>query len=786
MNKSDVSYVRKEMLSEQAPPVTETGVIKWLRENLFSSWLNVFLTVIALYVVYVALSVLLPWMFGGVWNAGSLTECREILFSFYKSGHGGACWAVIEDRWLQLMFGFYPPEDYWRPILAFVLFFLALAPVLFAEKVPGKLIYFSLAYPFLAVWLIWGGSFWTPIFLALGFVVGIVAFRVAAKIAGPIVANLAAIVAALVWWMVVMTPLSDGLHKLVGQSRFDSTLASLEARSAEIPDEVAELETLMAAKQAEIDSAVENKNAILVTMTGIRIEEFSVEQQIDPKEEAFQQLDAAQESIENLAGLLADWNGAPVAASDREADVAAADAATVLIDDLIADTNGYLADALSGITDDTVDPTDVAAQLVPNAMAADPSISGDVDTMVSKAALTDPLTDLVARSEAITPATSQDDLATLRADTETVMAAVRANLTSLEAIHSKIIATNAADLEAPQQEILDQMKVLTALRDDATELSQSEFRASTELSDANGFIGSLQSLADREATLPELVAARDAARAALPSNQRGMIDVNQLPDGASSEETANLTAYLDAKDRAQTAEGSIRTTYQELGRIGLTPIESRQIGGFMLALIIGIAGIVLSLPLGVLLALGRQSHLFFVNKLCVTFIEVIRGVPLIVWLITASLLLNYFLPPGSNFDLMLRVIIMVTLFAAAYIAEVIRGGLAALPTGQYEGADSLGLSYWQSMQLIVLPQAMKISIPGIVNTFIGLFKDTTLVVFIGLLDPIGLANIIRADTDWNGIYWEIFIYIGVLFFIFCFSMGRYSLHLERKLQREHR
>ena len=169
-----------------------------------------------------------------------------------------------------------------------------------------------------------------------------------------------------------------------------------------------------------------------------------------------------------------------------------------------------------------------------------------------------------------------------------------------------------------------------------------------------------------------------------------------------------------------------------------------------------------------------------------TFIEVIRGVPLIVWLFTASLLLNYFLPPGTNFDLMLRVIIMVTLFSAAYIAEVVRGGLAALPKGQYEGGDSLGLSYWQSMQLIILPQALKISIPGIVNTFIGLFKDTTLVVFIGLFDPIGLAGAIRASTDWNGIYWELFIFIGVMFFIFCFSMGRYSLYLENKLQREHR
>jgi general L-amino acid transport system permease protein len=220
--------------------------------------------------------------------------------------------------------------------------------------------------------------------------------------------------------------------------------------------------------------------------------------------------------------------------------------------------------------------------------------------------------------------------------------------------------------------------------------------------------------------------------------------------------------------------------------ISLTYIPSKEFGGFMLALIIGITGIILSLPIGILLALGRQSKLLIINKICVFFIEIIRGVPLIVWLFTASLLLNYFLPPGTNFDLMLRVVIMVTLFASAYMAEVIRGGLAALPVGQHEGSSSLGLNYWQSMRLIILPQALKISIPGIVNTFIGLFKDTTLVVFIGLLDPIGLSNAIRATTDWNGIYWELFIFIGLLFFVCCFSMSRYSQFLERRLQTEHR
>ena len=219
---------------------------------------------------------------------------------------------------------------------------------------------------------------------------------------------------------------------------------------------------------------------------------------------------------------------------------------------------------------------------------------------------------------------------------------------------------------------------------------------------------------------------------------------------------------------------------------GLPYTASENFGGFMLAIIIGTSGIVLSLPLGIALALGRQSSMPLIKWVCVSFIEVIRGVPLIVWLFTASTLLNYFLPPGTTFDLLLRVIIMVTLFASAYLAEVVRGGLAALPKGQYEAADSLGLDYWKSMRLIILPQALKISIPGIVNTFIGLFKDTTLVVFIGLRDPLGLTNAIRATSEWNGIYWELYIFVGGLFFMFCFFMSRYSMYLERRLRTDHR
>ena len=206
----------------------------------------------------------------------------------------------------------------------------------------------------------------------------------------------------------------------------------------------------------------------------------------------------------------------------------------------------------------------------------------------------------------------------------------------------------------------------------------------------------------------------------------------------------------------------------------------------MLSVWIGVVAIAISLVLGVILALGRQSDLLIVKYLSVGFIEFIRGVPLITLLFVASTLLNIFMPPGTNFDIILRVMIMATLFASAYIAEVIRGGLAALPRGQYEAADALGLDYWKAQRLIILPQALKISIPGIVSTFIGLFKDTTLVSIIGLLDPIGLTGSIRADANWNGIVWELYGFIALLFFISCFSMSRYSMWLEKKLRTDHR
>ena len=423
------TFVRKEMLPPQTPPVSQIGAVRWMRENLFSGPLNTILTVLSVLAVLWIVQHIGPWFLNSVWNAGSLAECRQIL-----DGASGACFAVIKDRWAQLLYGFYPSHLYWRPNLALVLMVVALAPILF-DKVPRKLLWFSVAYPGIAFWLLWGGSLWVPIIAYAGFVLAAVVFQALARV-GVILAAVVAVLVAVLWWTRLAVPVEQALEGVI-----------------------------------------------------------------------------------------------PLA-------------------------------------------------------------------------------------------------------------------------------------------------------------------------------------------------------------------IQQVP--------------------------------------------SRDFGGFMLSIIIGVTGIALSLPLGIMLALGRKSDMFLIKIICVGFIEFIRGVPLITLLFTASLLLNYFLPPGTSFDIILRVIIMVTLFAAAYMAEVIRGGLAALPRGQYEAADALGLDYWKAQRLIIMPQALKISIPGIVNTFIGLFKDTTLVVFIGLLDPIGLSNAIRADTNWNGIYWELFAFIGLLFFIFCFGMSRYSMYLERKLKTDHR
>src|SRR5690606_25308792 len=185
------------------------------------------------------------------------------------------------------------------------------------------------------------------------------------------------------------------------------------------------------------------------------------------------------------------------------------------------------------------------------------------------------------------------------------------------------------------------------------------------------------------------------------------------------------------------------------GIFGLPVVESYLWGGLLLTLVIAITGIVASLPLGILLALGRRSKMPVIRLLSVIFIEFWRGVPLITVLFMSSVMLPLFLPEGTTLDKVVRPLIGVALFASAYMAEVIRGGLQAIPRGQYEGAQALGLSYWQTMGLIILPQALKLVIPGIVNTFIGLFKDTTLVSIIGLADLLGIVQTSFADAEWS-------------------------------------
>jgi general L-amino acid transport system permease protein len=222
------------------------------------------------------------------------------------------------------------------------------------------------------------------------------------------------------------------------------------------------------------------------------------------------------------------------------------------------------------------------------------------------------------------------------------------------------------------------------------------------------------------------------------------------------------------------------------GGFGLPIVETHVWGGLFLNLVLGSVGIVASLPLGIVLALGRRSNMPVIRLLCTTFIEFVRGVPLISVLFMASVMLPLFLPEGMTFDKLARAMIGIALFSAAYMAEVVRGGLQAIPKGQYEGAMALGLNYWKMMSLIILPQALRIVIPGIVNTFIGLFKDTTLVTIIGLFDLLGIAQLATRDAEWQGLGKEGYVITAFGFFIFCFAMARYSIYLERKLHTGHK
>jgi general L-amino acid transport system permease protein len=222
------------------------------------------------------------------------------------------------------------------------------------------------------------------------------------------------------------------------------------------------------------------------------------------------------------------------------------------------------------------------------------------------------------------------------------------------------------------------------------------------------------------------------------------------------------------------------------GIFGLPVVETRLWGGLMLTLIIATVSITVSVPLGILLALGRRSNLPVIRLLCVTFIEFVRAVPLITVLFMASVMLPLFLPVGVNFDKLMRALVGFSLFAAAYMAEVVRGGLQAMPRGQYEGAMALGLSYWKMMGLVILPQALRIVIPGMVNTFIGLFKDTSLVIVIGLFDLLNIVQTATRDAQWRGLANEGYLFAALVYFVFCFAMSRYSIYLERKLYTGHK
>ena len=428
MTENNASFVRHELIKEQVPPVSERGLVKWVRENLFSSPFNAVMTLLSLWVIYSIIAGSAPWFINGVWNANSVRECYDIL-----DGVNGACFAVLKERFPQLIYGFkYPAAEYWRPNITVILLLVALAPVLFG-KLPRQLLAFSIIYPFLAYWLIWGGTILVPIIAFLGFAVGVYCFR-----------------------------------------RFST-------------------------------------NAFVLGM---------------------------------LVG--------------------------VVVACIFWTLGGYVSEA------------------------------------------------------------------------------------------------NETFLSLPV-------------------------------------------------------------------------------------------------------------------------VPSRDMGGLMLNLLLGTIACSVSIPLGIFLALGRQSNMPIIKFICVIFIEFIRGVPLITLLFVANVILAFFFPPDTSIDLILRVIIMMTFFNSAYIAEVVRGGLAALPSGQYEAANSLGLDYAQSMRLIILPQALKISIPGIVNVSVGMLKDTTLVSIISMFDLVGMIRgPILSTSEWNGVYWELFGCAAAIFFVVCFSISKYSQWLERQLETSNR
>jgi general L-amino acid transport system permease protein len=219
------------------------------------------------------------------------------------------------------------------------------------------------------------------------------------------------------------------------------------------------------------------------------------------------------------------------------------------------------------------------------------------------------------------------------------------------------------------------------------------------------------------------------------------------------------------------------------GVLGLPFVPQERWGGLPVTLILATFGLALGFPLGILVALGRRSNLPAIKATCVLYVELIRGVPLVSLLFMASVMFPLFLPEGITIDKLLRAQVAIILFAGAYLAEVVRGGLQALPKGQYEAADSLGLSYWQKTGLIILPQALRLVIPPLVNTFIGFFKDTSLVLIIGIFDLLTAAKTAIVEPAWQAFGLEVFVVVAVIYFLFCFAMSRYSQRLEEELNR---
>jgi general L-amino acid transport system permease protein len=218
------------------------------------------------------------------------------------------------------------------------------------------------------------------------------------------------------------------------------------------------------------------------------------------------------------------------------------------------------------------------------------------------------------------------------------------------------------------------------------------------------------------------------------------------------------------------------------GGAGLPVVSSTQFAGMTVTVLLGTIGMIFALPLGILLALGRRSKKPVIKLLSVLYIELVRSVPVISLLFMASLMIQLFLPPGSAFDILLRVQLVLILFTAAYMAETVRGGLQSLPKGQYEAAQALGFGYWKTMGYIILPQVLRQTIPPLLTQFIGLFKETTLVMIVGVLDIVGIASSTAASADWVGHDHEIYIFLALYFFIICFALSRYARHLEKNLE----